>query len=125
MKSKKKYTQEFKDQVLALVELGKPPAEVATLIAGPGIYICDECVNVCGEILANELPDWPKFLLCPNDPLKATHDMLKSMRDASEISEQVFTTRLAEAVVREFSPRQGLPTKVKPNMTSAKSNASF
>lgn len=29
MKSKKKYTQEFKNQVLALVQLGKPPAEVA------------------------------------------------------------------------------------------------
>jgi len=29
VKSKKKYTQEFKDQVVALVELGKPPAEVA------------------------------------------------------------------------------------------------
>lgn len=29
VKSKKKYTKEFKDQVVALVELGKPPAEVA------------------------------------------------------------------------------------------------
>lgn len=104
---------------------GKLPTQVSKLIAGPGIYICDECVIVCGEILAKELPDWPKHLRCPNDPLKATHDMLTSMRDAGEISEQVFTTRLAEAVVREFSPRQGVPTKVKPNKTSAKSNASF
>lgn len=29
VKSKKKYTKEFKDQVVALVELSKPPAEVA------------------------------------------------------------------------------------------------
>ena len=29
VKTRKKYTQEFKDQVVALVDLGKPPAEVA------------------------------------------------------------------------------------------------
>jgi len=29
MKSRKKYTQEFKDRVVELVKLGKPPAEVA------------------------------------------------------------------------------------------------
>jgi len=29
VKSRKKYTQEFKDQVMALLELGKSPAEVA------------------------------------------------------------------------------------------------
>lgn len=29
MKTRKKYTQEFKDQILALLNLGKPPSEVA------------------------------------------------------------------------------------------------
>jgi len=29
VKTRKKYTQEFKDQVVALVDLGKPPSEVA------------------------------------------------------------------------------------------------
>lgn len=40
VKSKKKYTQEFKDQVLALVELGRPPAEVAQEmeISGDRVY---------------------------------------------------------------------------------------
>lgn len=58
----------------SLFVLGKLSTQVAKLIAGPGIYICDECVIVCGEILANELPDWPKHLRCPKDPLKATYD---------------------------------------------------
>jgi ATP-dependent Clp protease ATP-binding subunit ClpX len=99
---------------------GKLSTQVAKLIAGPGIYICDECVIVCGEILANELPDWPKHLRCPKDPLKATYDMLTSMRDASEIAEQVFTARLAEAVIREFRPSPEAASDTKHNKTSGK-----
>lgn len=99
---------------------GKLSTQVAKLIAGPGIYICDECVIVCGEILAKELPDWPKHLRCPSDPLKANYDMLTSMRDAGEIAEPVFTARLAAAVIREFSPNQNAAAKTKQNKTSGK-----
>jgi hypothetical protein len=97
---------------------GKLASEVAKLIAGPGIYICDECVMVCGEILAKEISGWPKYLRCPRDPLRVTHDMLVSMRAAGEISEPVFTARLAEAMVREFTPRQ--PTEPPPLPYKAK-----
>jgi ATP-dependent Clp protease ATP-binding subunit ClpA len=31
---------------------GKPSADVNKLVAGPGIYICDECVALCDEIIA-------------------------------------------------------------------------
>ncbi len=31
---------------------GKADKDVRKLIAGPGVYICDECVGVCREILA-------------------------------------------------------------------------
>ena len=34
---------------------GKSHAEVKKLIAGPGVYICDSCIGVCGEILEKEL----------------------------------------------------------------------
>jgi hypothetical protein len=36
---------------------GKPSAEVAKLIAGPGVYICNECVGLCNDILALQGPD--------------------------------------------------------------------
>src|SRR5580692_2412696 len=34
---------------------GKSHAEVRKLIAGPGVYICDSCINVCKGILDKEL----------------------------------------------------------------------
>ena len=33
---------------------GKDGAAVAKLVAGPGVYICNECVQVCNEILEAE-----------------------------------------------------------------------
>ncbi len=33
---------------------GKPQAEVLKLISGPSVRICDDCVRVCNEILADE-----------------------------------------------------------------------
>ena len=33
---------------------GKTSEMAKKLIAGPGVYICDECVSVCNRILAEE-----------------------------------------------------------------------
>ena len=34
---------------------GLPQENVRKIIAGPGVYICDECINLCNGILENEL----------------------------------------------------------------------
>jgi ATP-dependent Clp protease ATP-binding subunit ClpX len=39
---------------------GKSQEQVRKLIAGPGVYICDECVDLCNEILDEELFNAPK-----------------------------------------------------------------
>ena len=36
---------------------GKSQDQVRKLIAGPGVYICDECIDLCNEILDEELMD--------------------------------------------------------------------
>lgn len=45
---------------------GKSHSEVKKLIAGPGVYICNECIDVCSTILRKELagqdPDAPEGL---------------------------------------------------------------
>ncbi|MBE9222686.1 ATP-dependent protease ATP-binding subunit ClpX [Cyanobacterium stanieri LEGE 03274] len=38
---------------------GKSQEQVRKLIAGPGVYICDECVELCNEILDEELMSAP------------------------------------------------------------------
>ena len=35
---------------------GKSQDQARKLIAGPGVYICDECIDLCNEILDDELP---------------------------------------------------------------------
>ena len=35
---------------------GKHQRKVDKLIAGPGVYICNECVELCVEIIAKERP---------------------------------------------------------------------
>ena len=36
---------------------GKSQHEVRKLIAGPSVYICDECVELCNDIIREELED--------------------------------------------------------------------
>jgi ATP-dependent Clp protease ATP-binding subunit ClpX len=36
---------------------GKSQKQVKKLIAGPGVYICDECIDLCNEIIEEELVD--------------------------------------------------------------------
>jgi ATP-dependent Clp protease ATP-binding subunit ClpX len=44
---------------------GKSQEQVRKLIAGPGVYICDECVELCNEILDEELIDPPSPISSP------------------------------------------------------------
>jgi hypothetical protein len=44
---------------------GKPAAEVDKLVAGPGVYICNECVALCNDLIRGadggshpEIPAW-------------------------------------------------------------------
>jgi ATP-dependent Clp protease ATP-binding subunit ClpX len=48
----------------------KPSSEVEKVIAGPGVYICNECVGLCNDILGaekqkpseSELPAWEETM---------------------------------------------------------------
>src|SRR6266513_845372 len=42
---------------------GKSHRQVKKLIAGPGVYICDECIDLCNEIIDEELATPPTFEL--------------------------------------------------------------
>jgi ATP-dependent Clp protease ATP-binding subunit ClpX len=40
---------------------GKSQKQVKKLIAGPGVYICDECIDLCNEIIEEELAEPTEF----------------------------------------------------------------
>ena len=42
---------------------GKTQKLVKKLIAGPGVYICDECIDLCNEIIEEELTEIPEVSL--------------------------------------------------------------
>ena len=44
---------------------GKSQEQVRKLIAGPGVYVCDECVDLCNEILDEELFDSNSSVAAP------------------------------------------------------------
>ncbi len=39
---------------------GKSQEQVRKLIAGQGVYICDECINLCQEIIEEEMQETPR-----------------------------------------------------------------
>ena len=41
--------------VLSFVETKNKALRTIKLIAGPGVYICDECIELCNEIIIDEL----------------------------------------------------------------------
>jgi ATP-dependent Clp protease ATP-binding subunit ClpX len=41
---------------------GKSQKQVKKLIAGPGVYICDECIDLCNEIIEEEFAESPEII---------------------------------------------------------------
>jgi len=44
---------------------GKSQEQVRKLVAGPGVYICDECIELCNEIIEEELYGEPEGAAAP------------------------------------------------------------
>ena len=65
----------------------KPHTHVSTLIAGPGVYICDECVWLCTAILEAK-PVSPRPALPRNDDMTA-EELLALLPNAAAAGAQV------------------------------------
>jgi len=60
----------------------KSQHDVKTLIAGPsGIFICDECVALCSQVIAGRLPDRSKFPSAKDLPTARLLQHLRSIED--------------------------------------------
>ncbi len=57
MSDDKKITGKDSEKLLYCSFCGKSQHEVKKLIAGPSVYVCDECVELCNDIILEELED--------------------------------------------------------------------
>ena len=46
--------EDSKEKTLLCSFCGKNQTEVKKLIAGPSVFICDECVDLCNDIIVEE-----------------------------------------------------------------------
>jgi ATP-dependent Clp protease ATP-binding subunit ClpX len=68
---------------------GKSQKQVKKLIAGPGVYICDECIDLCNEIIEEELADGAELsfdeLLKPREIREFLDNYIVGQDDAKKI----------------------------------------
>ena len=79
---------------------GKSHAEVRKLIAGPGVYICDSCINVCKSILDKELTEDARRQ-SSNIRVPKPADIRRSL-DAYVVGQEVAKKTLSVAVHNHF-----------------------
>lgn len=65
-----------KNEQLKCSFCGKSQRQVRKLIAGPGVYICDECIDLCNEIIDEELGDEVELKLEELPKPKEIYDIL-------------------------------------------------
>lgn len=77
---------------------GKDQDQVKRMIAGPNVYICDECVHLCKEILADEFG--PELQVDLTDILKPAE--IKAILDQYVIGQDKAKKALAVAVYNHY-----------------------
>jgi ATP-dependent protease Clp, ATPase subunit len=95
---KKKGTGSEENKILYCSFCGKGQNEVRKLIAGPSVYICDECVDLCNNIIEEELSsDEENQELVLYKPKE-----IKSMLDDYVIDQDVAKKVLSVAVYNHY-----------------------
>ncbi|HDP25636.1 MAG TPA: ATP-dependent Clp protease ATP-binding subunit ClpX [Deltaproteobacteria bacterium] len=78
---------------------GKSQEEVRKLIAGPDVYICDECIALCNEILAEEEGEFRHFSTSSNIPKPSE---IKEVLDEYVIGQEMSKKILSVAVHNHY-----------------------
>ena len=77
---------------------GKSQKQVKKLIAGPGVYICDECIDLCNEIIEEELSESSELTWDELPKPKEIYDFL----DGYVIGQDTAKRTLAVAVYNHY-----------------------
>ena len=96
---------------------GKPQEQVRRLVAGPGVFICDECVELCREIIEEDYSDATNVEL---EELPKPHEMMRILNEYV-IGQDEAKKNLAVAVYNHYK-RITAPQKDNDDVELQKSN---
>ncbi len=96
---------------------GKSQKQVKKLIAGPGVYICDECIDLCNEIIEEELAQGTEVRL---DELPTPQEILEYLN--GYIVGQESAKKFLSVAVYNHYKRVQAGTYGDPDVELAKSN---
>jgi ATP-dependent Clp protease ATP-binding subunit ClpX len=96
---------------------GKSQKQVKKLIAGPGVYICDECIDLCNDIIAEELAETNEMSF---DELPKPREIFEFLNDYV-IGQEYAKKILSVAVYNHYKRVQAGPTPTS-DVELAKSN---
>ncbi len=94
------------DKTLYCSFCGKSQHEVKKLIAGPSVFICDECIDLCTDIIQEEIAKLPKSE--GDDALPTPHQIRENL-DQYVIGQDQAKKTLAVAVYNHYKRLQYLP----------------
>jgi ATP-dependent Clp protease ATP-binding subunit ClpX len=97
---------------------GKTQKQVKKLIAGPGVYICDECIELCNEIIVEELSEASSLGLSELPKPQAIFEFL----DQYVIGQDRAKKSLSVAVYNHYKRVQSGDTRNEDGVELAKSN---
>ncbi|MCE9661235.1 MAG: ATP-dependent Clp protease ATP-binding subunit ClpX [Burkholderiales bacterium] len=108
------------EKVLYCSFCGKSQHEVKKLIAGPSVFICDECIELCNDIIRDEVP------VDAADPKSAKSDLpipseIKSSLDQYVIGQDVAKRTLSVAVYNHYKRLKHM-SRTKDEIELSKSN---
>ena len=99
---------------------GKSQHEVKKLIAGPSVFVCDECIDLCNEIIRDELPAGSEVRETHND--LPTPAEIKATLDGYVIGQEPAKRTLAVAVYNHYKRLRHKETAKKDDVELTKSN---
>ncbi len=98
MSDDRKTTGNDSEKLLYCSFCGKSQHEVKKLIAGPSVYVCDECVELCNDIILEELEDETSSAV---KKLPTPHE-IKAILDDYVIGQETAKKILAVAVYNHY-----------------------
>jgi ATP-dependent Clp protease ATP-binding subunit ClpX len=107
------------DKTLYCSFCGKSQHEVKKLIAGPSVFICDECIELCNDIVRDELPAAEGSAKSDDLP---TPQQIKLNLDSYVIGQEAAKKTLAVAVYNHYKRLKHKEGARKDDVELAKSN---